>query len=221
MKRLKVGRVIPNGVDERIFDWGSQRPEHPGGNGEFNIYSILEGFGVRKNATAAIAAFSIVKRQLPKATFHLVGSGYESDGPAHRWATKNGLDEGCLFRGFVEQTRLFQEICGNAHLLLHPSIEESFSMAILEAAALGVPVVASKNAGGPSYILDGGRLGCLVDTTSASEIANGVLRLSRFPLEARARASKCWDNAKMKFTLTSMTQQYINFYSDILDHLHL
>lgn len=218
MKNVRLARVVPNGVDEKIFGLGLQRPQTPGDAGEFNVYSILEGFGVRKNATAALLAFSRVKRQLPQARFHLIGSGYEPNGPANCWATSNGVDDGCVFRGFVEQGTLFQEISHNAHMLLHPSLEESFSMAILEAVALSIPVVASRNAGGPSFILDEGRLGCLIDVTSVSEMADAMLRISYFPEEARVLASRCREYAKARFTFTSMTDRYLQFYSDILSY---
>jgi glycosyltransferase involved in cell wall biosynthesis len=56
-----------------------------------------------------------------------------------RLARSLGLDERISFLGYVDDPR---SIIGAAHVFAHPSLSETFGLAMLEAAACGTPVVA-------------------------------------------------------------------------------
>jgi glycosyltransferase involved in cell wall biosynthesis len=79
------------------------------------------------------------------------------------------------FVGSVSETR---PILKSLDLFVLPSLNEGFGIAIIEAMAAGVPVVASKSGGIPE-IIDSQELGRLVSSESAIELAGsieGVLR---------------------------------------------
>lgn len=57
-----------------------------------------------------------------------------------------------------------------------PSRWEGSSMALLEALAVGVPVIASRQAGDAALVLEEGRYGLLVDAGDAPGLARAILR---------------------------------------------
>jgi len=90
------------------------------------------------------------------------------------------------------------------------SLKEEFGLAIAEAMATGLPVVAP-SAGGPATYVDAGLTGVLVDTADAQAIADGVreaLRLARDPATpARARHV-----IESRFTLRRMARTLAAVY---------
>jgi L-malate glycosyltransferase len=87
------------------------------------------------------------------------------------------------------------QLIGALDLLLLPSWEEPFGRAVIEAMALGVPVLATDR-GGPAEILEGGRGGLLLPPREASawaraarELAADPARRARIGEEGRQRAA--------------------------------
>jgi glycosyltransferase involved in cell wall biosynthesis len=68
-------------------------------------------------------------------------------------------------------------------VLLLPSWEEPFGRALIEAMALGVPVVAT-NVGGPPEIVEDGREGYLVAPRDPTAWARAIARIAESPAQA-------------------------------------
>ena len=82
---------------------------------------------------------------------------------------------------------------GIGSVFVHPALWEGFGMSLLEAMALGLPVIATSCPGGPKEILEGGRSGLLVPPGDEITLASAIERLLKDPilradLRARARA---------------------------------
>ena len=90
------------------------------------------------------------------------------------------------------------------------SLKEEFGLAIVEAMAAGLPVVAPRD-GGPATYVEEGITGALVDTADPAAIAHGLrsaLELSRMPrTAARAR-----DVVERGFTLDRMARALVAVY---------
>lgn len=78
--------------------------------------------------------------------------------------------------------------------------EEGLPVAILEALAHGLPVVATRHAGIPEAVLDG-RNGYLVEEGDASGMGERLAALASDPTERRRMGLAGWDLALEKFTL--------------------
>ena len=81
------------------------------------------------------------------------------DGPA-RGEVEKLFDERATFYGALGQRRI-AELLGACDLYAWPAVNEAYGMALLEAQAAGVPVVAAATRGVPDIVLDG-RTGTLV-----------------------------------------------------------
>jgi glycosyltransferase involved in cell wall biosynthesis len=90
------------------------------------------------------------------------------------------------------------------------SRKEEFGLALVEAMAAGLPVVAPRE-GGPSTYVEDGVTGVLVDTTDAAAIARGLLTalgLAREP----GTAARTRDVVERRFTLDRMAQTLAAVY---------
>jgi glycosyltransferase involved in cell wall biosynthesis len=90
------------------------------------------------------------------------------DGPARaaleREATRLGVRDRITFHGHCSRAKV-QGLLAGASMLAHPGANEAFGLAVLEARAAGVPVVAMASGGLPELV-DHGRQGLLARTRS-------------------------------------------------------
>ena len=133
--------VVPNGVDvERVRRLAAAEPAPPEGTPTvlgFGRLSPEKGFDLLVRAHAELIGRGIEHR------LELIGHGPER-GPLARLAAELGVAESCSLPGFVENP--FPRLARAAVLVL-PSRHEGQPLALLEALALEVPVLASRSAG--------------------------------------------------------------------------
>jgi glycosyltransferase involved in cell wall biosynthesis len=94
-----------------------------------------------------------------------------------------------------------------ASLLVHPSRLESFGMAIVEAKARGVPVVAGASSGATRYVCDD-PVSALVDIEDPLAIATAVLKLlsGQASYDCARRISS--DDVKRRFSSETVASMY-------------
>lgn len=85
--------------------------------------------------------------------------------------------------------------------------DEGFGIALAEAMAAGVPIVAT-DVGACREVLDGGCCGLLVEPGSASALAEGIRHVLSHPAAAAQRAHAARQRALAEFTVESMAQAY-------------
>lgn len=92
-----------------------------------------------------------------------------------------------------------------------PSLSEGLSMALLEAMAAGIPVVATRVGGNPEVVVDGDT-GFLVEAESPGSIADGVVRLLRDKGQAAHMGESGRRRVHEKFSFTATIEQYQRCY---------
>jgi glycosyltransferase involved in cell wall biosynthesis len=178
------------------------------------IVSVTNGFNTRKGIPAALRAFAKVHEKFPEVEYHLIGVDMEPEGLAHTYAKRHGLERGVKFLGPLTHDQLLQKVA-NAKLLLHPSVEESFGMAVLESMVVGTPVVAGKKSGFIPYLLDHGKAGLLCNVYSDDDIADAVTRLLTDSSLASDMAAHAYEYAQDNFSEEVVLQQHLNVYKAI------
>ena len=113
------------------------------------------------------AAFAIAEA-LPEARFLLVGDGALR---AELQTQAAGLGERSWFMGFREDV---PDLMAAMDVCIVPSLNEGMGRVLLEAAAAGVPAVAT-NVGGIPHVLTDGETGLLAPPRDAGAIAQAVL----------------------------------------------
>jgi L-malate glycosyltransferase len=172
------------------------------------IVSVVMGFTKRKNIKSSLEAFAKVRARFPDVEYHLIGADMEENGLAHQYALQHNLADGVRFFGSLEFDKVVKQIAG-AKVLVHPSLEESFGMAVLEAMVAGTAAVGGEKSGFIPELLQYGKSGLLCDVTSPDAIADKVIRLL--------------ENDQLREELTQNARQYAkaNFSEDVVIKKHL
>jgi glycosyltransferase involved in cell wall biosynthesis len=180
------------------------------------IISVVMGFTKRKGIPKALHAFALLRKKHPSLEYRLIGVDMEPGGAAQQYAQQYNVEDGVRFLGPLPHPELIQQVA-RAKALLHPSVEESFGMAVLESMIAGTPVVGGKHSGFIPFLLNNGDAGLLCEITSETEIAESVERLLTDVALADRIASKAYAYAKANFSEEVVLPQHIQLYSNILD----
>ncbi|MFB9995034.1 glycosyltransferase family 4 protein [Deinococcus oregonensis] len=202
-------RIIPNGVPDEVFELQAARP---GRDTELTFASSMMGFTGLKNGATLLRAFGKVRQQLPHTRLMMFGDGFGPQAEAYEYAREHGLTEGIEFVGRVGYDTLLSRLSQEADILVHPSLEESFGMAVAEAMGLGLPVIAGDKAGALPWITNGGQAAVLVDVVQDEILAAAMLDLVRSP-ERRDQLSTSarlhiQNNFSLHRQLTDYEQEY-------------
>jgi glycosyltransferase involved in cell wall biosynthesis len=174
----KIRTVYP-GVDLELFspksDNGLRRdfqipPESP-------LVGIVARFDPIKNLSGFLQAAAMVARDLPKARFCIVGgelTSFDSDGSnLRRMIQEMNLSDRVILTGPRQD---MPNVFAGLDLVVSSSLSESFGMALVEAMAVGKPVVATR-CGGPEEIVAHGKTGLLVRPEDSASLAQGMMTL--------------------------------------------
>jgi glycosyltransferase involved in cell wall biosynthesis/protein-tyrosine-phosphatase len=133
-------------------------------------------------------AARLILRQEPKARFVFVGSGPLKRDLVARSAALD-VERACLFIDpLVDGTAGVYDLIAAFDVFVLPSLSEGSPMALLEAMALGRPIVATE-VGGVPEILIGGETGLLVRPRDEQALARACLELARHRPWAAALAA--------------------------------
>jgi len=183
--------------------------------GPIKIATILNGWGDRKNPTVAIRAFNLLQKDLPEAEMFMFGDDFEEGGAAAQWAASRASIRNIHFCGllpFRDLQRRLQEMS----ILLHPAREESFGMAVAEAMAQGLPVVAGTDSGAVPWLLDEGRAGFTTDVRKPEKIAETLLRCVRETQDRKRKQENAYRRVLTLFSPNAVAEQYENAYQRVL-----
>jgi glycosyltransferase involved in cell wall biosynthesis len=207
--------IIPNGIPDYLFKIGEQGRD-TGMMPNISFASVLNGWDSLKNGKGLIMAFSKVRGALPQSRLVMFGQDYGQSEKAHLWAKSKGLDAGVHFVGHLPYSRLLSALKQTADILVHPSKEESFSMAIAEAMALGLPVIAGQNSGAVPETLGNGLAGLLADVSSPSALADAMCDLANDQERRRAYSATARKAAREKFGISKVASLYESIFTTVL-----
>ena len=166
--------IIPNGIDTKHFRPGVS-PIDEFSDGKINILFVgrLEK---RKGANYLLGAFKQVKQEIPDSRLIMVGPGIRLRNKYKKQVRRNGLKD-VNFIGYASYHDL-PRYYTTADVVCSPATgRESFGIVLLEAMAVGKPLVAS-NIEGFASVLTHGTEGLLVPPKSAEKLAEAIISLA-------------------------------------------
>jgi len=160
---------IDNPVDERFFQI-ERRPE-PG------RILCVGWIRERKNTLGAVQAFARIAGHHSQAKLIIAGEAKEAEylSRVQQSIREHGISDKVELLGHANRAQMEEELA-KASIFLLPSRQENSPMAIAEAMAAGIPVIASNRCGMP-YMIDEGRTGFLIDPESTEQTADRLVRL--------------------------------------------
>lgn len=121
-----------------------------------------------------LEAFSVAAKDDPTVQLRLAGDG-PMRAELEEQARRLGVAERVVFLGHATEARIRDELAA-ADIFVLPSLAEGLPVSLMEAMAVGVPVIAT-NIAAVGELIDDGRSGRLVAPTDASALARALLEL--------------------------------------------
>jgi glycosyltransferase involved in cell wall biosynthesis len=213
MRRL---RVVPNGVDLEALDQAASQgtADLPGDGRSFRL-----GFFGRltsvKRVDVIVELAALLKREVPgQFGVYLFGEGPLRSG-LEQQVRRLGLEDVVHFMGFTSQPASWLR---NMDALLLTSDHEGLPMIVLEAMALGVPVI-SHAVGAIPEVLGGGTLGTLVASQEPERYAEAVIALRKAPEVTRAQAARAAQEVASRYSVEHSVREYVAIYRELQSNI--
>lgn len=207
--------VVPNGVDVDRFKI------------EFNRLSFLRSLGLPPDGPLVgsvgelrtlkrhddfIRAAALVAAQFPDAHFVLAGLDTSLSREVHRHleqlVLESGLKDRFHFLGWVEEA---EKLLSTIDVFVSASETESFGLAIAEAMAAGIPVVATATEGARE-VVDDRVTGLLVPIGDVGKIAEAIAKLLSDEQLRTQTGTRARQVAHQKLSLSTMVDQIEQIY---------
>jgi glycosyltransferase involved in cell wall biosynthesis len=201
--------VIANGIPDHFF--AATIPALPREPGVFRVGMIARMNTPAKNHSVLLEAAAQIFRTNPTIEFVFVG-----DGPLRPELENaaSGLGIANCVR-FLGERQDVQSVLASLDIAVLPSDSESLSNAVLEAMAVGVPVIATNVGGNPELI--GTNRGVLVPPRSVSDLANAIERLASNVSIRQYLATNAREFVAANFTMEQMRKRHEQLYRDLLE----
>lgn len=182
--------VIPNGVD--MAEFGSFQPRNT--NGE-PVTVLFAGrcYPEQKGLEVLMRAMALLKEER-SVQLRVVGEDWGGHDVVRTLSRTLDLDDRVALVGKVDRPRLLGEY-RRADIFVLPSLFDSFPIAILEAMAAALPVVATRVGGVPDVVQDG-RTGILVAPADPNGLAQALGGLAGDPVARRTMGRNGQDRAR-------------------------
>ena len=209
-KREKV-RVVYGGIDVLSLHStvANVLPAEEKGRREYLVN--VATYEMKKGQDVLIRAFARMAGDFPKLDLVLVGRDEGIKCDLLSLANELGLADRVRFLGPLPNREVLV-LCRQARALVLPSRSEPFGLAILEAGALGVPVIASRVGGIPEIIVSE-EYGTLVEADNTEELEVAIRRLlidsstgCKQASALRSRVEKCFSGTRAFEQLESMSR---------------
>jgi phosphatidylinositol alpha-mannosyltransferase len=199
--------IIPNGVDIKHF-CPDVEPIESLCDGKRNILFVgrLEK---RKGAGYLLKAYKTVKREVPDARLVFVGPSTRLTRKYEKKVARDGLKD-VMFIGQVPYREL-PRYYKSADVFCAPATgRESFGIVLLEAMAVGKPIVASNIPGYAGVVMDKEEA-VLVPPKDVSSLADSLIRVLK-DKELQQYMGKCGLEKVQKYSWKSVALQVLDYY---------
>jgi glycosyltransferase involved in cell wall biosynthesis len=195
--------VIRNG-------WSGQPLPHQGSNGDPTAICVAN-FRSQKGHADLVGAFALALREVPNARLALVGEGPLAE-PVNRAVEAAGISERVEFLGGVAD--VWPELA-RADLFVLASLYEPQGIAVIEAMAAGLPVVAT-DVGGVSELVEDGHTGLLAARSDKTALAQRLVELLTSP-EERREMGAAGKRSVAGLTASASVDRYFTLYESLME----
>jgi len=206
-------RVIPNGVDTRVFHPRWPNPalkKELGLEDNSPVAGIVAALRAEKHHELFLRSAKLIRQAVPAARFLVVGDGPERaklEARAEELSIADAV-------GFLGTRNDVTDLLSVMNVLLLTSHMEANPVSIMEAMACELPVVATRVGSVSETVLDG-RTGYLTTPGDAGEIARRVIELWGDPEKAARMGRVGREHILAHWSLDGMVKGYQNLIAQI------
>jgi glycosyltransferase involved in cell wall biosynthesis len=208
-------RVVPNGIDSELFrnvpaDTRASLRRSLEVDDRF-VWLAVGRFEIAKDYPNMLRAFAQIRRQEARAVLLLVGRG-SLQAETEALVQELNLERDVRFLGVRADV---PEIMSAADGYLMSSAWEGMPMVLLEAAAAGLPIVAT-SVGGNQEVVRDGENGYLVPPRDADALATAALRLMGLSqAQRRQMGERGREHVRSRYSLRRVAEQWEELYRDV------
>lgn len=202
--------VIINGVDLRRYHSKSNKQRIRKGLGlsrEEKVISVIATFKAQKGQRYLIDAATTLVNDFPDLKILFVGDG-ELRGELEAKSKALNLDNNIEFLGTRQD---IPEILAASDMFVLPSLWEGLPMALIEAMASGLPIVATDVSGSKQAVISG-ETGILVPPGDARELGDAIKYLLSNPDIGERMGAAARLRADEVFSATKQAQDHLDLY---------
>lgn len=210
--------VVPNGL--RVQDFTVTSPEARarlrqslGLPAQASVIGTVGRLNWAKDQADLIRSFKHVREQLPDSVLVLVGDG-SLRAELEACARHEDVAAAVHFLGDRSDVR---ELLQGFDLFALSSVSEGYSMALLEASATALPIVAT-DVGGNREIVQHGVTGCIVPARDIDALAQAMLSLLRDPEHAARLGAAARTMMETRGSIEAMATRYAALYQHHVRH---
>jgi glycosyltransferase involved in cell wall biosynthesis len=209
-------KVIPTGIDLSRFAAGDGmrfrkaqgiEPQRP-------VVLYVGRVVFEKNIDFLLDVVAVMRREIPRILFIIAGEGPARES-LRAQALRLGLADNTLFVGYLNREGPLMDCYSAADAFIFASRTETQGLVLLEALALGVPVV-STAVMGTAEIVEPQR-GCLVASEQAAEFAAQTARLLS-DAALRAKLSREGREYAQSWSEQRFAASMVEFYRSVVAH---
>jgi len=165
----------------------------------------MRSFHSLYNPEMALDVFAQIRSEYPSATLVMAGVDKGLEGEIRNKAQARGFSDSIRFPGFLDHEQKVKEFFA-ADIYLNTNRIDNMPVSVVEAWAMGVPVVAT-NVGGLPYLIESGETGLLVADGDVDGMAAAVRTLlddpdmaNRLSVQGRSQAElSSWNSVREKW----------------------
>jgi glycosyltransferase involved in cell wall biosynthesis len=206
--------IIDNGVNLERF--ANQRGDNDlrksfGLDGNHKLFGTIGSLTEEKGHVYLIEAAQQVTQKYPECRFLIVGDGRQRQVLEERTADL-GLSDKVIFTGSRKDV---PEILAMLDAFVLPSLKEGLPMALLEAMASKVPVIAT-SVGAIPQVLENGINGLLIPPKNSDSIAEAINTMLSDGNSAKEMALRGFEKVRDHYSAKIMFEKYLTVYHDLM-----
>jgi glycosyltransferase involved in cell wall biosynthesis len=209
--------VVPNGVDTDHFrqvpDGSRQSIRQSLGLDREFVWLAVGRFETAKDYPNMLRGFATVRKAQPRAVLLLAGRGSLQE-ETETLARELGLGDGVRFLGVRQDVA---ELMSAADGYVMSSAWEGMPIVLLEAAAAGLPIVATR-VGGNAEVVRDNESGFLVPPRDPGALAAAMLRLIALPdAQRRPMGERGCEHVRASYGLSRVVDRWLEIYRGVLE----
>jgi len=214
-----AAEVIPTGIDLDQFSQGDgQRfrarhdipPERP-------VLVLVSRLAFEKNIEFILRALVRIKAEVPDVLLVIAGEG-PAQRDLERLAEQLGLADNTRFLGYLNRDGSLEDCYRAGTAFLFASRTETQGLVLLEAMALGVPVVSTAVMGTKEVLGDG--QGALIAEEDEADFAGKAVRLLKDPTLRKRLAREAVEHAH-DWSAPVLADRLLKFYERVIDQARI